>query len=195
MFQKHITKEELQKLPLLGFEGDITLVDNLGQIDDAMNKLYGHHLLGFDTETKPSFKKGRRNKVALLQLSTPEHAVLFRLNRVGLPHKVAAILADKDVVKVGAAIKEDIRTLQRLNRFTAASFVDLQQYVKEFNIESFALNKITAIVLKHRISKSQQLSNWENNELSHAQMRYAATDAWIGQKIYKTLKESEHLIQ
>jgi ribonuclease D len=130
--------------------------------------------------------------VALLQLSDHERAFLFRINRIGLPTEVTKILANNEIIKVGAAVKEDIRGLQKINYFEPASFLELQSYVKFFGIENFGLKNIAAIVLKFRISKAQRLSNWENNLLSHEQNLYAATDAWIGYEIYQTLKSADY---
>ncbi|TKG95500.1 3'-5' exonuclease domain-containing protein 2 [Puteibacter caeruleilacunae] len=193
MFQETITKEELYQLPLEHFEGEVILVQNYEQAVEAANYLKQQRVLGFDTETRPAFKKGQVNKVALLQLGTFKKVFLFRLNLLGLPDCISDILADKNIVKVGVAIRDDIKILKRLNPFKAAGFLELQEYVKEFGIQNFSLKKISGIVLGFRISKSQRLSNWEAQKLTNAQQVYAATDAWVAYEIYKKLiNGSEH---
>ncbi|MGZ2371216.1 3'-5' exonuclease [Ancylomarina sp. YFZ004] len=189
-FQKSITKEEINELPLEAFEGEIVIIDSNEGLEEAVDYLKQFPVLGFDTETKPSFTKGNVNPVALLQLSSFEKSFLFRLNRIGLPFPIIDLLSDPEIIKVGAAIKDDIRGLQDINDFDGNSFLELQQYVSSFGIENFSLKKLAAIVLKIRISKRQQVSNWEAVELSVGQLRYAATDAWVSLEIYNALKES-----
>jgi len=190
-FQKSITKEEVNELPLEGFEGEIVLVDQDEELDEAVHYLKKFPILGFDTETRPSFKKGRVNEVALLQLAANSRTFLFRINKIGLPEQLLDILADPQIMKVGAAIKDDIRGLQKLNDFDANGFLELQEYVSKFGIESFSLKKLSAIVLNFRISKRQQVSNWEAEELSAGQLKYAATDAWVSLKIFERLKAAK----
>jgi len=189
-FQKSITKEEINDLPLEAFEGEIVIIDSNEGLEEAVDYLKQFPVLGFDTETKPSFTKGSVNPVALLQLSSFEKSFLFRLNRIGLPFPIIDLLSDPEIIKVGAAIKDDIRGLQDINDFDGNSFLELQQYVSSFGIENFSLKKLAAIVLKIRISKRQQVSNWEAAELSAGQLRYAATDAWVSLEIYNALKAS-----
>ena len=189
-FQKSITKEEINDLPLEAFEGEIVLIDSNDGLEEAVDYLKQFSVLGFDTETKPSFTKGSVNSVALLQLSSYERSFLFRLNRIGLPLSIIDLLSNPEIVKVGAAIKDDIRGLQDITDFDGNSFLELQQYVSSFGIENFSLKKLAAIVLKIRISKRQQVSNWEAAELSAGQLRYAATDSWVSLEIYEALKAS-----
>ena len=189
-FQKSITKDEISDLPLEAFEGEIVIIDSDEGLVEAVEYLKQFPVLGFDTETKPSFTKGNVNTVALLQLSTYEKSFLFRLNRIGLPLPVIDLLSDPGIIKVGAAIKDDIRGLQCIIDFDGNSFLELQQYVCSFGIENFSLKKLAAIVLRIRISKRQQVSNWEAVELSVGQLRYAATDAWVSLEIYNALKAS-----
>jgi ribonuclease D len=187
MYRENITKEELKDLPLKQFEGDITLIDHSTQVRDAVEKLSQYTLIGFDTETRPSFKKGKVNKVALLQLSVENHAFLFRLNRIGLPEKLKNLLQSGRIIKPGIAIRDDIKVLQQLTPFTPHGFVELQDEVQDFGIHNFSLKKLAGIVLGFRISKAQQLSNWEAPTLTQPQLVYAATDAWVSLKIYKSL--------
>lgn len=189
-FQKSITKEEINDLPLEAFEGEIVIIDSDEGLKEAVDYLKQFPVLGFDTETKPSFTKGSVNPVALLQLSSSEKSFLFRLNRIGLPFSIIDLLSDPEIIKVGAAIKDDIRGLQDITDFDGNSFLELQQYVSSFGIENFSLKKLAAIVLRIRISKRQQVSNWEAAELSPGQLRYAATDSWVSLEIYEALKAS-----
>jgi len=187
MFKETITKEEINDLPLGYFEGDIEVVDNYRKAKKAAKILEEYPVIGFDTETRPSFKKGVVNKVALLQLAAPNHVFLIRLNKVGLPADIRKILADTDIIKPGVAIHDDIKALKDMKYFNPAGFVELQNHVKDFGIRNFSLKKLSAIVLGFRISKSQQLSNWEVPYLTEAQKVYAATDAWVSLKIYEHL--------
>ena len=187
MFIESITKEDLADLPLHAFDGEIVLVENEDQLKLALEYLKNQDVLGFDTETKPSFKRGQVHQVALLQLSTCDKAFIFRINKIGLPNSLKRILADEQITKVGVAIRDDIKTLQKINTFTPKGFVELQDEVKGFGIQDFSLKKITGIVLGFRISKSQRLSNWEATELTEAQLSYAATDAWVSCGIFNSL--------
>ncbi len=194
-FQKTITKEAVNKMPLEAFTGEIVLVEDLKLMKDAVEYLKQHTILGFDTETRPSFKKGKLNDIALLQLSTKTKAFLFRINKIGLPAEIIELLNDENILKVGAAIKDDIRGLQKLIDFDANGFVELQKYVLKFGIRCFSLKKLSAVVLGFRISKRQQVSNWEAKELSDGQLRYAATDAWVSLEIFKRLKQAEKVLE
>ncbi len=188
MFQKKITKEQLSKLPVKAFHGDTFLIDSYRKLKSALPYLHDNNLLGFDTETKPTFKRGNYHSVALLQLATKDKAFLIRLNKIGLPDEITEILQNKDIKKVGVAIRDDIKALQRLKRFEAGGFVELQNLVKNYGIENFGLRKLTGLILNFKISKRQQLSNWENSVLTDAQISYAATDAWVSYEIYLKLK-------
>lgn len=183
-----ITNEEVRELPLAAFGGEIFLVEDHESLQRVLPLLKEEKVLGFDTETRPSFRKGKKHQVALLQLATKDRAFLIRLNKIGLPRQVAEILASPKVIKAGVAIHDDISALKKHTMFAPAGFVELQNYVKQFGIEDFSLKKIAAIVLNIRISKSKQLSNWASKNLSSSQQSYAATDAWVGHQIYTTLK-------
>lgn len=191
MFQESITKEELEVLPSKSFGGPINVVRNYEQLVQAVSYLEQFRVLGFDTETKPSFKRGQVNKVALLQLSTADRAFLFQLHKTGLPPELKNLLSHPDILKVGVAIRDDIKALQRLSHFKPGGFVELQDQVKDHGIQDFSLKKIAGIVLGVRISKSQQLTNWESDFLSEGQQMYAATDAWIAYEIYQSLIEAQ----
>jgi ribonuclease D len=190
MFQEYITREELDDLPLKAFEGEVVVIDQEEKLEAAVRYLSVQKMIGFDTETRPSFKRGQVNQVALLQLATAKMAFLFRINKIGLPAPLKGILANPEILKVGVAIHDDIKALQRISPFVPAGFVELQQEVKEYGINDFSLKKIAGIVLGVRISKSQRLSNWEADELTEAQQCYAATDAWISFRILHSLSRT-----
>jgi ribonuclease D len=190
MFKESITKEELTDLPLRWFEGEIVVVDSKEKIAEAVEQLSKEPLLGFDTETKPSFKKGVINKVALLQLSVKNKAYLFRLHKIGLPEVVCRLLANPDIIKTGVAIHDDIKGLQHWKNFKPGGFKDLQDYAKSLGINDFSLKKLAAITCGFRISKGQQLSNWEADVLTEAQQIYAATDAWAALEIFENISKN-----
>jgi ribonuclease D len=190
MFIPSISKDDLRNLPILQFSGNIHVVDTIQAVTEVCKILINEQALGFDTETKPSFSKGKNNKVALLQLSTNTDAFLFQLKKTGLPPELIQVLSSPGVLKIGAAIHDDIKHLKRVCLFKEDGFVDLQSFVKQFGIENFGLSKLAGIVLKYRISKSQQLSNWENEILSPAQLLYASTDAWAALQIFQELNKA-----
>ena len=190
MFAENIQNEEINELPMYQFGGGIFLIDSFEKLDYYLPLLKDQKILGFDTETKPSFKKGKVNPVSLLQITTQNEAFLIRINSIGLPDEITKILSDPKVKKIGLAIRDDIKILKNINNFEPAGFIDLQDYVDNFGIEAKSLKKITGIVLNKRISKSQRVTNWGRVELSEAQQIYAATDAWVCLKIYKKLNET-----
>ena len=186
-YKELITPEELAACELSWFKGEIVLVDNMETFNEVFPRLRGAKILGFDTETKPNFKKGRKNIVSLIQLATADLACLFRINRIGIPDKLANLLSNPAIIKAGVAIHDDIRFLSGVKKFVPGGFVDLQPFVKEFGIQCSGLKKLAAIVLGFRISKRQQVTDWEAETLSEAQQIYAATDAWVCHQIYEKL--------
>lgn len=186
-FFTNIADEYVRSLPVMTFPGIIRLIDHPAKFEEARKLLHNEKLLGFDTETKPSFKKGRVHPVALLQLSTRDEAFLFRLNKVKLPEFIIDVLEDETITKVGVALKDDLNGLNKLVPFEPAGFIDLQHFVKDFGIEDNGLKKLVANILGFRISKKSQTSNWELDELSSEQLDYAATDAWVCRQIYEAL--------
>lgn len=193
MFQISISPEEISALELASFPGEIVLVDREGEgLDKAVRYLKRQQVLGFDTETRPTFSPDQHSTgTALLQLSGGGKAFLFRLKKIGLPRPLAAILANPNIVKVGAATLDDVRGLQKITPFSPRGFVDLQSIVNEYGIRDKSVKKMTAIILGVKISKAQQLSNWEADRLSESQQRYAATDAWVCREMYLKLLASE----
>ena len=196
MYIDSISTEELQKLDYAAFPGKTDVIDSVGAgFNRAVNYLRSQKILGFDTETRPCFSPDQpRNGVALLQLSGPERAFLFRINCMGMHRRLCNLLSNEKIIKVGAAVLDDIRGLQRYCDFTPRSFVDLQRIVGDYGIKDKSVKKMTAIILGFRISKTQQLSNWEADVLSESQIRYAATDAWVCREMYLKLMKSEKIL-
>jgi len=190
-FEKDISKEDLNGLPLKAFTGRIDVIDSPDKVAACVQYLSRQSALGFDTETKPCFSRGSKNKVALLQLSTEERAYLIRTCKIGLPKSIAGILANPNIIKTGVAINDDVHGLQKWTQFQPAGFVELSNYSTKFGIEACGLKKLSGIVLGFRISKSQQVSNWEEDKLKTSQKVYGATDAWVGLKIYQKLRQIE----
>lgn len=201
-FSISISKEQLLKLPTVEFPGAITVVETLPDAIEALDHLRRQHAVGFDTETKPNFRKGQTNTVSLIQLSTLDHSYLFRLNRLGFCDELRAFMESEEVVKVGLSLRDDFHMLHKLAEFEPRNFVDLQTVVKSFHIADSSLQKIYGILFNGRISKSQRLSNWEASRLSEGQMIYASIDAWACLKIYNHLtsgtfqpEDSTYIIQ
>ena len=193
MFKESITPQEIEKLEYASFPGKIYVIDSVGaEFNRAIAYLRSQKVIGFDTETRPTFTPSQpRYGVALLQLSGPDKAFLFRVNCMGMHRRLCNLLASDKVIKVGAAIHDDIKGLQRLREYAPAGFVDLQKIVWEWGIRDKSVKKMAAIIMGIRISKSQQLSNWEAERLSDAQALYAATDAWVCREMYLKLMREE----
>jgi len=193
MYKENITVEEIAEHELSWFKGEIVLVDNIKIFHEVFPRLLGSDLLGFDTETRPTFKKGKKNSVSLIQLATAELACLFRINIIGIPDELIDLLSDPSITKAGVAVHDDIRFLKGVKKFSPDGFIDLQNLVKEYGIQSSGLKKLSAIVLGFRISKRQQVTDWEAEQLTEAQLVYAATDAWVCHQIYKKLMNGHEL--
>ena len=193
MYKISVSPEEIGALELASFPGVIEVIDTDGDaFHRALRYLKRQRVLGFDTETRPTFTPEQHsNGTALLQLSGSGKAYLFRLKTLGLPRPLAAILASPSITKVGAATLDDVKGLQKITKFAPKGFVDLQNIVWEYGIRDKSVKKMTAIILGVKISKAQQLSNWEAEHLSESQQRYAATDAWVCREMYLKLIHSE----
>jgi len=191
-YSPNITTDELLSLPLYSFDGEVVCVDSMQKFNEVKDELFLEPLWGFDTETKPCFRKGVENRknVALLQLSSREKTYIFRLNKIGLPTELCNLLSSERFTKIGLSSRDDIKGLQKLTHFEPAGFIDLQSIAPNYGIEEKSLRKMAAIVLGFRISKSQQLSNWESDVLTEKQIRYAATDSWVTRRIYVELKRN-----
>lgn len=186
-----ITKQELAELEKVNFEGEIYVIDHPAEVDNAVAYLSTKSALGFDTETKPAFKRGQVNNVALLQLATEDECFLFRLNKIGYPESLEELLCNESVKKIGLSLRDDFAALRKRTGKKPQNFIDLQLFVDKFGIEDNSLQKIYAIIFGKKISKSQRLSNWEAAELTPAQQSYAAIDAWACLKIYNYLTQSK----
>ncbi|HHU42073.1 MAG TPA: 3'-5' exonuclease domain-containing protein 2 [Fermentimonas caenicola] len=186
-----ITKQELAELEKVNFEGEIYVIDHPAEVDNAVAYLSTKSALGFDTETKPAFKRGQVNNVALLQLATEDECFLFRLNKIGYPESLEKLLCNESVKKIGLSLRDDFAALRKRTGKKPQNFIDLQLFVDKFGIEDNSLQKIYAIIFGKKISKSQRLSNWEAAELTPAQQSYAAIDAWACLKIYNYLTQSK----
>ena len=191
-FKISISPEEIENMPLGAFPGKIQVIDTNGfKYMKAVNYLKQQKIIGFDTETRPCFEhRQHHNGVALLQLSGADRAYLFRVQKTGLKKGLREVLANPDIIKVGAASHDDVRGLQRLAGFEEKGFVDLQKIVWEWGIKDKSVKKMSAIILGKRISKAQQLSNWEADTLTAAQQMYAATDAWVCREMYLELLDN-----
>lgn len=192
-FQAKIDNQATAELPAIEFQGPITIVDREEQIEQACRDLASWPCIGFDTETRPSFRAGVSFKVSLLQLATPERCYLFRLNRIPLTKPLLRLLGDPLIAKIGADVAGDLRQLHQLRHFRHEGFIDLQQIAPRWGIEEKSLRKLSALVLGKRVSKAQRLSNWESASLTDKQQLYAATDAWVCIRIYEELLRHEPL--
>lgn len=190
-FNAHIEKSEITAMPTVIFPGRIITINTAADVDKVVKALSKEKLLGFDTETRPAFRKGVQYKVSLLQLSTADTCFLIRLCNTGMPESLISLLENSEILKIGVSLHDDYQSLARRKRFKAGGFFDLQKYVSGFGIEEMSLQKIYAIIFGERISKNQQLSNWEQDILTDKQKQYAATDAWACLNIYNRLKELE----
>ncbi len=196
-----INKEQLAALDRVIFTGRIHVIDTLTKLDKALAELKGARILGFDTETRPSFKKGVTHSVALMQISTLDDCYLFRINKIGMPDSLRSFLEDSSITKVGLSLKDDFGVIHKGYDAQMSGFIDLQQIVPQYGITDASLQKIYAILFDARISKGQRLSNWEANTLTESQQEYAAIDAWACLKIYNYLnshafrpEESKYII-
>lgn len=191
-YRSNITPDEIKELPVVGFEGRIEIVDTPEKLIKACEHLMSCRVIGFDTETRPSFKAGVSYNVSLVQLSTDEVCYLVRLCSVRMERPLLRLLESNEVLKVGVDVVGDVRNLNKLRHFRAGGFVELQKEVEAFGIEDKSLRKMAAIILGVGVSKAQRLSNWEAKEMTTAQMRYAATDAWVCLKMFRALFPDEH---
>ena len=194
-YAHHISKDMLQWMPVAAFEGEVIVVDRPEMVDEAVAYLRQQAIIGVDTEARPSFQRGLHYPTALVQIATRERCYLFRLTHIGMPQALADIFADAAICKVGLAFRDDINGLRRRRNFTPANCIDVQSLVGKYGILELGLQKIFAICFGQKISKSQQLTNWENTHLTPEQARYASTDAWATLLIYEDLMAHEPLPQ
>ncbi len=193
MFQPKISKEEVNLLPVEEFSGKIHVIDSSKKLKKAFEILNSQQIVGLDTETKPSFKRGVVHKVSLIQVSTVDECFLFRLNKIGFPEQLAELLSNEKIIKVGLALRDDLNGLFRQQNFKPKGFVDIQNEVRNYGILELSLQKVYALIFGKKISKSQRLTNWENDVLTPQQQIYAATDAWATLRIYLHLLQEKKL--
>jgi ribonuclease D len=186
-FQEKISKDEINLLPLAEFKGKMIVITNAEDAVAASLELSKEKIIGFDTETRPAYKKGESYPVAMIQLAGEFDVYIFRINQFMMPSELTNLLANPDIVKSGVAIRDDIKGLKKIRNFTPGGFVELADMAKDNKINSFGLRGLAAITLGVRISKGAKLTNWERSDLNKAQLTYAATDAWIGREIYLKL--------
>ena len=182
-----ITKEEIRHLSIESFDGEIIVIDKREDVADAVEYLKQFKVIGFDTETKPVFRKNSYNKVALMQLSTLDKCFLFRLNLIQYPDELDDLICSNDVMKIGLSLRDDFAALRKRSGCAPLNFIDLQTFVKDYGIKDMSLQKIYAILFHKKIAKNQRLSNWEAQTLKESQKMYAAIDAWACLKIYNQL--------
>ncbi|WKN32931.1 3'-5' exonuclease domain-containing protein 2 [Porifericola rhodea] len=198
MFPKQITKEEINALTLKKYEGKVKVITQEEHLEEAIQHIREYDVFGFDTETKPAFRKGVKHMVALLQIAIPDMVYLIRLNHIGFTKKLSALFEEEGVAKVGISIRDDLKHLKELSSkhhipFDATNIIELNDVAHSMGIEHAGVKKLTAIFLQFRVSKSQQTSNWENPQLTEKQIRYAATDAWVCLEIYDHLTEKGYI--
>jgi ribonuclease D len=187
-----ITKSEINDLPLGKFEGEIIVINEKHQIVESIREIKLERIVGVDTETRPTFKKGDLNKTALIQIATEKKVYLFRLNKIGFSLLLADIFENPKIQKIGIAILQDMKELSdQFKPFDHNNVIDLNILCKALKFENIGARNLTAMLLGFRISKRQQTSNWEANELNENQLRYAATDAWVAKEIYLKLNQSK----
>jgi len=186
-----ISKDAIAELEIEEFTGRIIPIITERDTNKAVDYLKQFKRVGFDTETRPSFKKGQRYKVSLIQIATEETCFLFRLNHIDIPPALEEFLECKETLKIGLSLKDDFNALRKRVDVTPANFLDLQSYVGQFGIEDASLQKIYAILFNKKISKGQRLTNWDADVLTESQQKYAALDAWACLKIYNLLNPAQ----
>jgi len=188
---KTITKEDIATYPAEVFNGRIVEVVTIDKCEEVVRYLLGFKILGFDTETRPTFKRGNTHGVSLIQLTTDNTCFLFRTNIIGFPPALIGLLSNPDVLKIGLSLQDDFHSMSRRMKFTPKGFIDLQKIVKNYDIEDISLQKIYALLFQKKISKGQRLTNWDADTLTHSQKQYAALDAWACLKIYEELHQQK----
>ena len=194
-YPERISKDEINALPIRSFPGTIRLIQTPEALKRALGTLRRETLLGFDTETRPTFQKGISYPPALLQLATGKTVYLIRLTHFEDLGELTQVLASPNCYKVGVAVRDDIVGLQKFGAFEAQGFIDIGQLAKKLEIQTIGLRSLTAIFLKFRISKKAQVSNWARRQLSSAPVHYAATDAWVSRKIFLKLRRFNRLAE
>lgn len=182
--QKKISKKEINSLPFISFNGQICLCDNEKKINDAAKELKKEKIIGFDTETKPSFKKGEYYSPSLLQLASAKTVYLIHLKKSPITSPIIKIFENKNIIKTGVAIQRDILDLKKVTSFNSQNFIELSEIAKKNGVENLGLRSLTALFFGSKLSKKEQVSNWARSKLTDSQIKYAATDAWISRELY-----------
>ncbi|MEN8663179.1 MAG: 3'-5' exonuclease [Lentimonas sp.] len=190
---KSITKAEINELPLISWEGPVEILNTIEEMEQAVKLLKNETHLGFDTETRPCFKKGEYHPPALIQLGTAKCAYLFRISKTKTLAPLVSILESPDILKTGVAIKDDVKELRKMEDFDANGFVEIADLTQKLGYSNRGLRPLAGLLLGGRISKAAQVSNWARQELDEKQVRYAATDAWISRELYRLAIEEEKL--
>lgn len=187
MFPITITKDEVMERPLKSYEGKVVIAADAESIEAAVAEINQSKVVGFDTEAKPTFKKGEIRNISLIQVATATKVYLLRTHHVGISNQLHRFLENPDIIKIGIGLLDDYNLLNRLREFTPDGFIDLNNTFDELGAEKIGARNLAAMVLDIRISKSAQTSNWEAQTLTEKQIRYASTDAWICLEIYNKL--------
>lgn len=187
-YQGKITKDEIMALPLRAWEGETNLIHKKEQVPAALEALAAETVLGFDTESRPAFRKGKYYPPSLIQLATRHTVYIFQISKLEIPQELCDILASKDIIKSGVAVRDDIKDLQRLKDFPEAGFVDLGVVAQDLKLETHGLRNLAAKFLGFRISKGARCTNWAAPRLTKQQIAYAATDAWVSREIYMAME-------
>jgi ribonuclease D len=201
MFKQEVTRDEINELPLFRYEGRAKVVSTTKELDEALRELLRHPVIGFDTESRPSFRKGEYYPISLVQMAVPDCVYLIRTNKTGFTPGFKALFENPSIIKAGISILDDLRELQKLAQFTPTNVVDLNQVAQTAGAKNIGVRSLSAIFLEIRISKSQQTSNWERDTLSSSQIAYAATDAWVCLQLFEKLERwgffepEEHLFR
>lgn len=186
-----ISKQQLSSLPAAHYIGRIKVIENQEDAEDAVAELRKADLIGFDTETRPAFKKGQSFNVALMQLATSGTCFLFRLNIIGFPECLKSLIQDSSKTKIGLSIHDDFRNLNKFAEVHPKGFIELQEFATKWDISDKSLTKLYAILFGERLSKTQRLSNWEAETLTEPQQHYAALDAYACIRIYEHLRQGK----
>lgn len=181
---KKISKAEINELPLIQWQGEIQTLNSAEEMEDAVAELRNYPHLGFDTETRPTFKKGQYYPPALIQLASPQCVYLFRICKIKTLEPILPLLESHEILKTGVAIKDDVKELRAMQDFEPAGFIEIADITTGLGYENRGLRALAGLLLGGRISKAAQVSNWARPELDKKQIRYAATDAWISREIY-----------
>lgn len=181
---RKISKAEINELPLICWEGRIEILNTIEEMEAAVEKLKHETILGFDTETRPTFKKGDYYPPALIQLGTPDCVYLFRISVTKTLAPLLPILESESILKTGVAIKDDVKELRKMEDFKSGGFVEIADITLKLGYENRGLRALSGLLMQGRISKAAQVSNWARPELDKKQIRYAATDAWISRELY-----------